>query len=168
MSFVAASVNRKLQLNELARSVKTFRLHLLRVEQWFLTLFEVLNPTSSIHAFIKPFVVGKIKCVSWVLFFFTFIAQNLLPPNPWSSIEPKLRTTALQSLRFLAPSLLDFLNAYAVTSYAPAHRWKNIQLPLKIVLSSYVAERRGWYDVWGSDFHLNREGKWNSEIGLLQ
>ena len=30
--------------------------------QWFLTLLEVLNPTSSTHAFIEPFVVTKIKC----------------------------------------------------------------------------------------------------------
>ena len=35
-----------------------------RLKQWFLTLLEVLNPTSSIHAFIEPFVDGKIKCVS--------------------------------------------------------------------------------------------------------
>ena len=26
---------------------------------WFLTLLEVPNPTSSIHAFIQPFVLGK-------------------------------------------------------------------------------------------------------------
>ena len=43
----------------------------------------------------------KNKCVSWILFF-TFIAQNLLPPNPWKwltepwgSIEPRLRFTGL-------------------------------------------------------------------------
>ena len=32
--------------------------------QWFLTLLEVLNPTCSIHAFLEPFVVAIIKCVS--------------------------------------------------------------------------------------------------------
>ena len=36
----------------------------LHLEQWLLTLLEVLNPTSSIHALIKAFVDGKIKCVS--------------------------------------------------------------------------------------------------------
>ena len=30
-------------------------------------------------------------------FVFTFIAQNLLPPNPWGSIEPRLRTTDLDT-----------------------------------------------------------------------
>ena len=28
------------------------------LSQWFLILLEVLNPTSYIHAFIEPFVVG--------------------------------------------------------------------------------------------------------------
>ena len=55
--------------------------YLCTVVQWFLTLLEVLNPTSSIQAFIEPFVVGKIKCVLST-FFFTFIAQNLLSPTP--------------------------------------------------------------------------------------
>ena len=36
----------------------------LSLHPWFLTLLEVLNPTRSIHAFIEPFVVAKIKCVS--------------------------------------------------------------------------------------------------------
>ena len=31
--------------------------------QWFLTLLEVLMLTSSIYAFMEPFVVGKIKLV---------------------------------------------------------------------------------------------------------
>ena len=31
------------------------------LRQWFLTLLEVLNPTSSICAFTKPFLIGKIK-----------------------------------------------------------------------------------------------------------
>ena len=30
----------------------------LPLHQWFLALLEVLSPTSSIHAFIEPFVVG--------------------------------------------------------------------------------------------------------------
>ena len=37
---------------------------LVLLDQSFLALLEVLNPTSSIHAFIDPFVFGKIKCVS--------------------------------------------------------------------------------------------------------
>ena len=32
------------------------------LEQWLLTFLEALNPTSSIHAFIEHFVVGKISC----------------------------------------------------------------------------------------------------------
>ena len=74
------------------------RLHRLRtplelsakaINQWFLTLLEVMNLTSSVHTFIKPFVVGKTKCVSW-FFFFSFIAQNLLPPNPWNWLPEPL------------------------------------------------------------------------------
>ena len=42
--------------------------------QVVLTLLEGLNSTSSKHAFIEPFVVGQIKCVSWI-FFPSFIAQ---------------------------------------------------------------------------------------------
>ena len=34
---------------------------LVTVTQWFPTALEVLNPTSSTHAFIEPFVVEKIK-----------------------------------------------------------------------------------------------------------
>ena len=45
--------------------------------QWFLTLLEVPNPTSSIHAIIGPFVVGKIKCVSWILFFYLSCSKSL-------------------------------------------------------------------------------------------
>ena len=48
------------------------------LKQWFLTLLEVLNLTSSIHAFIEPFVAEKNKvCV----LNFIFIAQNHLLPN---------------------------------------------------------------------------------------
>ena len=43
-----------------------------------------------------------------VIFFFTFIAQNLFPPNPWDSlaeslglIEPRSRTTVLAEIRSL-------------------------------------------------------------------
>ena len=50
--------------------------------QWFLTLLEVLNPTSSIHAFIEPFVVGKIKCVAWILFYFYFYRSKPLAAEP--------------------------------------------------------------------------------------
>ena len=42
------------------------------LDQWFLNLLEVPNPTSSIHAFIEPFIIGNIKCV------FSFLQiQNL-------------------------------------------------------------------------------------------
>ena len=36
----------------------------LTLMQCFLTLLELLNPTRSIHAFIEPFLVAKLKCVS--------------------------------------------------------------------------------------------------------
>ena len=54
--------------------------NILALMQWFLTLLEVLDPTptSSIHAFIEPFVVEKKNAYRE---FFTFNAQNLLPPN---------------------------------------------------------------------------------------
>ena len=40
------------------------------LHQCFLSFLEVLNPTSAIHVFIKPFIVGKIQCA----FLFTFKA----------------------------------------------------------------------------------------------
>ena len=61
---------------------------------WFLTLLEVLNPTSSIHIFIEPFVVAKIKFVSWILFI--FIAQNFLIAE---LLELTHRTTGVRSKR---------------------------------------------------------------------
>ena len=68
------------------------------LEQWFLTLLEVLNPSSSIHAFIEPFVVGKIKCVLWILFFLLLLRKiscrripEIDSPNLLDSIEPRLR-----------------------------------------------------------------------------
>ena len=71
------------------------------LEQWFLTLLEVLNPSSSIHAFIEPFVVAKIKCVSWILFLLFKIScrrtSKTDSSNPWGSIEPRLRTTDLEN-----------------------------------------------------------------------
>ena len=51
------------------------------LDQWFLTLLKVLNPTSSIHGFIEPFVVGK-ENMCCEFFYFTFIAQNLLTAEP--------------------------------------------------------------------------------------
>ena len=73
------------------------------LEQCFLTLLKVLNPTSSIHAFIKSFVVGKIKYVSRILFLLLlFLKISCLgtPETdsliPRGSIEPRLRTTVLQ------------------------------------------------------------------------
>ena len=75
---------------------------LFHLTQWFLTLLEVLNPTSSMLAFIEPFVVAKIKCVSWILFYLISllkISYRRTPEtdssNPWRSIEPRLRTTDL-------------------------------------------------------------------------
>ena len=35
-----------------------FSLLINTLDQWFLTLLQVLNPTSSIYEFIEPFVVG--------------------------------------------------------------------------------------------------------------
>ena len=32
------------------------------LKQWFSTLLEIFDLTSSITAFIEPFVVGKVKC----------------------------------------------------------------------------------------------------------
>ena len=70
----------------------------------------MLNPTSSILAFIEPFVDAEIKCVSWILFFLLLLLKiscrrtpETDSPNPWGSIEPRLRTTALE--------------------YASAHAW---------------------------------------------
>ena len=67
------------------------------VAQWFLTLVEVLNPTSSIHAFIEPFVVAKIKCESWILFFLLLLLKiscrrtpETDSPNTWGSIETSI------------------------------------------------------------------------------
>ena len=45
--------------------------------QWFLTLLEVLNPTISIHAFIEPFAVGKIKYASWIFFLLLYCSKCL-------------------------------------------------------------------------------------------
>ena len=71
--------------------------------QWISTLLEVLNPTSSIYASIEPFVMAKIKCMSWIFHIFYFHCSKSLnlrtpktdTPNPWGSIEPRLRTTGL-------------------------------------------------------------------------
>ena len=70
--------------------------------QWFFILLEVLNPTSSIHAFIEPFVVAKIKCVSRIFFVLLLLLKiscrqtcETDSPNPWGSIKPRLSTTAV-------------------------------------------------------------------------
>lgn len=41
---------------------RSFWWSLQTLHQWFLTLMEVLNPTSFICAFTKPFFIWKIKC----------------------------------------------------------------------------------------------------------
>ena len=42
----------------------TYSTDMYYIVHWFLTSLEVLNPISSIHAFIEPFVDGKNKmCV---------------------------------------------------------------------------------------------------------
>ena len=38
------------------------------LQQWFLTFFDVLNPTSFMHAVIEPFLGGKIKSASSLKF----------------------------------------------------------------------------------------------------
>ena len=64
-------------------------------------LLEVLNPTSFIHALIEPFVVGKIKCVSGIFFLILLLKISCRrkpetdSPNPWGSIEHRLKTTGL-------------------------------------------------------------------------
>ena len=60
------------------------------IRQWFLTFLEVLNPTSSKHAFIKPFVVAKNKIYVMNFIHFIFIAQNLLLPNLWNWLTEPL------------------------------------------------------------------------------
>ena len=66
-----------------------------------LSLLGGAEPHKTIHSFIEPFVVGKIKCV------FFFVSAQIAPcimklthgtpethsRNPWGSIEPKLGTT---------------------------------------------------------------------------
>ena len=56
---------------------------------------ELLNPTSSIRVLIEQFVVGKMKCVSWIFFFLLLLLKiscGWTPktdyPNPWGLIEP--------------------------------------------------------------------------------
>ena len=72
------------------------------LQQWFLTLLVVLNPTGFIYTFIEPFVVAKIKCVSWILFIYFLLLKisycrspETDSPNPWGLIEHRLRTTGL-------------------------------------------------------------------------
>ena len=74
----------------------------------FLTLLEVLNPTSFSHALIEPFVMGKIKCVSGIFFLLLKISCRRTPetdsPNPWGLIEPRLRIPGLchKKIHFLS------------------------------------------------------------------
>ena len=49
------------------------------LEQWFLTLLEVLNPASFISAFTEPFVIGKIKYD----FFKTYFICSFIHVNPY-------------------------------------------------------------------------------------
>ena len=49
------------------------------LEQWFLTLLEVLNPASFISAFTEPFVIGKIKYD----FFKSYFLYSFIHVNPY-------------------------------------------------------------------------------------
>ena len=68
-----------------------------------LTLLEVLNPTSSIHAFIKPFVVVALFSNS-PIYRISAQTSGVTPEtdsqNPWGSIEPRLRTTAIEYINY--------------------------------------------------------------------
>ena len=53
---------------------------------------------------IEPFVVGKIKCVTWIVFILSLLLRisycrtaETHSPNPWGSIEPRIKTTELHS-----------------------------------------------------------------------
>ena len=72
------------------------------LHQWFLIFLEVLNPTSSIDAFIEPFLVGKIKSVLVNFIIFTLLLKiscHRTPETdsqkPWGLIVPRLRTTGI-------------------------------------------------------------------------
>ena len=58
-------------LNDVHKHGHTFH----GVVQWFLTSLEALNPTSSIHAFIEPFIVGY-------FFSFSYFSINPQTANP--------------------------------------------------------------------------------------
>ena len=51
------------------------------VTWWFSTLLEILNPTSSIHAFIEPFEVGK-KNICREFYFFNLYCSKSLASEP--------------------------------------------------------------------------------------
>ena len=59
--------------------------YLYNIDQWFLTPQVAYIPT-----FIEPFVVAKIKCVSWILFYLFVLLKNLLPLNPWNWLTESL------------------------------------------------------------------------------
>ena len=52
------------------------------LHQWFLTLLEVLNPTSFIHAIFRILLSWKNQMCDVNFIYFIYIAQNLLLPNP--------------------------------------------------------------------------------------
>ena len=99
------------------------------LEQWLLTFLEVLNPTSSIHAFTKTFVFGKIKyaffpstskhkhknCTMHHLHRGSLLKEQncrtLVTDSlyPWGSIKPRLRTTVLERVLILNRMLLEKL-----------------------------------------------------------
>ena len=95
------------------------------LEEWFLTLLAVLNPTSSISAFIELFAVAKTKCAMFSLNSkYIYIYNSVLlhklakaehddinytsgmsqnrptseidSPNPWGLIKPRFRPTYLE------------------------------------------------------------------------
>ena len=89
-------------------------------------MLEAVNPTTSMHEFIEPVVVGKIKCA-----FCSSTSKHLhltvhcigaqtseakrdvtnhtsgvnQTPNPWGSMKPRLRTNDLHVIndRFMLP-----------------------------------------------------------------
>ena len=82
---------------------------------------EALSPTSSIRAFIEPFVVGKIKCA-----YFFFIFKNVLlyklnhaehpnrrtskPLNPWNWLTEPMEFDRTQVMNYWSRGIHAFLN----------------------------------------------------------
>ena len=82
---------------------------------WFLTLLEVLNPTNSIHALIEPSVVGKIKCVSWIVLWHLhiFYVCRSIENNYWLKFSGRQYWILLQSI-FKQHQILHFPLVYSL------------------------------------------------------